>query len=70
MIEAGWYGQTMADPDVAENYILLAANNVSIANELPEAGFRFWRACKFQYDLDKARKKFGRPPRERTARSR
>jgi hypothetical protein len=64
MVKDEWFGGSMADPKIAEDYILMAAANSNIANELPEAGLRFWRAAKFRYELDRARKMFGRPPRE------
>jgi len=64
MVKDGWFGGSMSDPGIAEDYILMAAANSNIANELPEAGLRFWRAAKFRYELDRARKMFGRPPRE------
>ena len=68
MVKDGWFGESMLDPGNAEDYILMAAANANIANELPEAGLRFWRACKFRYELDRARKMFGRPPREDSTR--
>jgi len=68
MVKDGWFGGSMSDPGIAEDYILMAAANSNIANELPEAGLRFWRAAKFRYELDRARKKFGRPPREDSTR--
>ena len=64
MVKDKWFGGSMLDPGIAEDYILMAAANPNIANELPEAGLRFWRAAKFRYELDRARKMFGRPPKE------
>jgi len=68
MVKDGWYGETMRDPATVMDYILLAASNPNIANELPETGLRFWRAAKFRYEADRARKMFGQPPREVTTR--
>src|SRR5262245_16033125 len=51
MVKDGWFGGSMLDPGIAEDYILMAAANPNIANELPEAGLRFWRAAKFRYEL-------------------
>jgi hypothetical protein len=70
MVKEEWFGQSMDRADVAEDYIILAAANPDIANESPEAGLRFWRAAKFQHDLDKARKQFNRPAQKGTTRGR
>jgi hypothetical protein len=69
MIKAGWFGDSMWNPETAEEYILMAAANPNIVNELPQAGLRFWKAAKFRHDADRAREKFGRPPRKTTKRN-
>jgi len=51
---------------VAADYIVMAAASPNIANELPQAGLRFWRAAKFQFERDQAREKFGLPPKKAT----
>src|SRR5262245_60397593 len=64
MMANNWYGESMWEPEQAEEYVLMAAANPNIANELPQAGLKFWRAAKFRYEADMARKKFNRPPRK------
>jgi hypothetical protein len=64
MIKVGWFGDSMRDPETVEEYILMAGANPNIVNELPQAGLKFWRAAKFRYEADMARKKFNRPPRK------
>jgi hypothetical protein len=64
MIKVGWFGDSMWEPETAEEYILMAGANPNIANELPPAGLKFWRAAKFRFEADMARKKFNRPPRK------
>jgi len=38
MIANNWFGQSMWDPETAEEYILMAAANPNIANELNQKG--------------------------------
>jgi hypothetical protein len=68
MIKDGWFGDSMWEPETAEEYILMAAANPNIANELNPKGLKFWRAAKFRFEADMARKKFNRPPRKTTTR--
>lgn len=64
MVTNNWFGQSMWAPETAEDYILTAAANPNIGNELSQAGLRFWKVAKFRYEVDRAREKFGRPPRK------
>lgn len=49
MVAAGYHGQGMKDEDQARIYILMAAEDRNVENELPEAGIRFWKAAIFQF---------------------
>jgi hypothetical protein len=60
MITDGFTGQGMKEQDKASDYILLAANNPRVEDELPPAGFAFWKAAKFKYDVFIARRNQGR----------
>src|SRR2546430_15489975 len=64
MIKNGWFGDSMWEPETAEEYILMAAANQNITNELNQKGLKFWRAARFRFEADMARKKFNRPPRK------
>ena len=66
MIKVGWFGDSMWEPETAEEYILMAGANPNIAKELPQTGLKIWKAAKFRYEADIARRKFNRPPRKTT----
>jgi len=61
MEAAGFTGQGMRTPEIAHNYIMMAAENPDIETELPEAGFRFWKACRFAFRVWQVRTKRGLP---------
>jgi hypothetical protein len=58
MMDDGYTGEGMNFKIKAFNYILLAADDPNVESELPESGFRFWGAARFQYKLWKARQKY------------
>ena len=60
MLNAGFVGQGMRNPQRAEDYIMMAADNPNVENELPESGVRFFESAYFFFKLFKARKKFGK----------
>jgi hypothetical protein len=66
MIATKWSALSMYDPEKALDFIVMAAANPNIADELPPKGLAFWRAAKFHFDLDRARAKFGLPARNAT----
>lgn len=49
MVAAGYHGQGMKDEEQARIYILMAAEDRNVEDDLPEAGFRFWKAAIFQF---------------------
>jgi hypothetical protein len=61
MLNAGFRGQGMDDPDRAEDYIIMAARHPNTIEKLAEipAGIAFWKACSYRYDLWQAKKEFG-----------
>ena len=59
MLKDDFVGQGMRETEKAEDYIYLAADNPDVEEELPEAGFAFWKAADFQYRIWKARRNRG-----------
>jgi hypothetical protein len=59
MVNEGFKGQGMNNEENAEDYILMAADNPHVEEELPESGWSFWRACEFAYRRWKARRDRG-----------
>jgi len=59
MLSDGFVGQGLLNPQ-AEDYILMAADNPNVENELPPSGFKFFQAAYYSYKVFKARKKFGK----------
>jgi len=49
MLADGYTGQNMDDPDNAELYINMAAENENVSRELPEKGVLFWKSADFNY---------------------
>jgi len=49
MLAEGYVGQGMDDPENAELYINMAAENPNVSNELPEKGHLFWKSASFHY---------------------
>jgi hypothetical protein len=56
-IAAGYLGQNMRDPERAEAYIRMAADNPNVEAELPESGRAFWKSARFNYRLWRVIKK-------------
>jgi hypothetical protein len=56
MMSEGFTGQGMRHEEKASDFIMMAAANPNVENELPESGFAFWRAARFRFQLWKAKK--------------
>jgi hypothetical protein len=63
MLAAGFTGQGLWDESKAQDYIIMAAANPEVEQELPPSGFGFWRACHHQFKIWKARRMLGLPER-------
>jgi hypothetical protein len=61
MVSEGYFGQGLGNEERAEDYILLAAANPNVEEELPPKGFTFWKYCEWQHKVWKARKILGLP---------
>ena len=61
MVAEGYFGQGMDHEEKAKMYIIMAADNPKVEEELPPSGFNFWGACEFRYKVWKTRKRFGQP---------
>jgi len=59
-VEIGFKGQGMREVDKAEDYIIMAADNPNVEDELPESGVAFWKAAVFAMKRWKARKALGK----------
>jgi hypothetical protein len=57
MLANGYKGQGLNDEVRAHDYIVLAADNPAVEDELNEQGFAFWRACTFQFRVWMAHKR-------------
>jgi hypothetical protein len=45
MLANGFTGQGLRDEQKSYNYIILAAANPEVEQELPPSGLKFWSAC-------------------------
>ena len=59
MVSQRFFGEDMDKPENARKYIILAADNPNVEDELPEEGWRFWRAAEFQFRMWKAERRLG-----------
>jgi hypothetical protein len=58
MLDCGYTGEDLESP-MAEDYIVLAAQDPDVESDLPERGFKFWKTARLKFQVWLARQERG-----------